>query len=84
MTILVHKYLWFILHCNSLFLLDIYRALIYRVRVSIGTTAVNSCVECILIDFLIRETGNLLGCDTSEQWQCRNRLKLPAVFMKIQ
>src|SRR5271156_373580 len=84
MTILVHKYLWFILHCNSISLLDIHRALVYRVRISIGTTAVNSCVECILIDFLIRETGNLLGCDASERWRCRNWLKLPAAFMKIQ
>ena len=84
MTILVYKYLWFILHCNSLLLLGVHWALVYRVWISVGTTAVNSCVECVLIDFLIRKPGNLFGCDTSERWQRRNWLKLPAAFMKIQ
>lgn len=66
MTVFVHKTLWFIFHRNALLLLAVYRTLVYRVRFSIRTTAVNGGMEGIVIDFLIREAGDLLRYSSSE------------------
>jgi hypothetical protein len=59
-TVFVHKDFWFILHCNALLLQAINWTLLYWIRVSIGATAVSRGVECIVIDLVVRESGNLL------------------------
>lgn len=66
MTVFVHKALWFVLHRNASLLLAIHWTLVYRVRVSIGTTAMNGRMERIVIDLMVRKSCNLLRCDTSE------------------
>jgi hypothetical protein len=65
-TVFVHKDLWFVLHCDALLLQAINWTLVYWVRVSIGTTAVSGGVERIVIDLIIRESGNLLRYARSE------------------
>jgi hypothetical protein len=70
MTVFVHKALWFVLHCNAPLLQAIHWALLYRVRVSIGTTAVNRRMERIVVDLVVRESGNLLRYATLEVEQC--------------
>lgn len=69
MTVFVHKALWLIFHRNALLLLAVHWALVYRVRFSIGTTAVNGGMERIVVDLLVRESGNLLRYSASEaEW----------------
>jgi hypothetical protein len=66
MTVFVHKALWLVLHRNASLLLAIHWTLVYRVRVSIGTTAMNGRMERIVIDLVVRKSCNLLRCDTLE------------------
>ena len=67
MAIFVHKDLWFVLHSDTFPLLAIDGAFMYWKRISIGTTAVNGRMECIVINFVVSESGNLLRCAISEE-----------------
>ncbi len=65
MTVFVQKALRCIFHGNALLLLAVHWALVYRVRFSIWPTAVNGSMECVVIDLLVRESGDLLRYSTS-------------------